>query len=85
VVCGRVDAYQPPVLRSGVNEKGKPYSFWQEVVTVTVGRNQYEVKCRTDKEPAAPHFRVELDEIVKLRVENPFNYNGSVSFDITKD
>jgi len=49
---------------------------------VTVGKNQYEIKNRTEHMPDKPHFQVELDEIIKLRVENPYTYNGSTSFDI---
>lgn len=43
-----------------------------------------EVVYRADKDPGAALCVLELDEVVRLKVENPRIFNGKVSFDIAK-
>lgn len=80
-VCGRVDLVTEVMHRKGKSAKGNEYDFYQQVVTLALGGHQAEVVYRSDDAPMGPLVDLELDSIVRLRVRNPREFNGSVSFD----
>jgi hypothetical protein len=83
-VTGRIDSISELQHREGKTQKGSDYSFYQQSVTVTLGGSLVEVVFRTDTDPKAPLVTYQLDDIVRLRVENPRIFNGKVSFDVAK-
>ncbi|MEM1085437.1 MAG: hypothetical protein AAGI48_15100 [Verrucomicrobiota bacterium] len=80
-VTGRIDAIGELRHRSGKASSGADYSFWQQAVSVAVGGAMFEVNYRSNDEPSGPLVPFELDQPVRLKVEKPRVYNGTVSFD----
>jgi len=84
-VVGRVEQVSECAHRSGTSaSSGKPWSFYQQTVSLTVGLSMVDVNFRADEQPSGPLCVFELDEIVKIKVENPRSYAGKTSFDACK-
>ena len=83
-VTGRIDAISELNHRQGQTQKGSAYSFWQQSVILAMGGTSVEVVFRSDSEPKGDLIAYELDQVVKLKVENPRIFNGKTSFDISK-
>lgn len=81
-VTGRIDSIGDVDHKSGTSAKGTAYSFYQQVITLTLGGSMVEVGYRSDTNPTRPLCSHKLDDIVRLKVSNPRIYNGKVSFDI---
>ena len=80
-MTGRVDSVGDVENRAGTTEKGKGYSFWQQKASLALGGLMVEVVYQSDDEPKSPLCVLELDQIVKIKVEKPRVFNGRVSFD----
>ena len=83
-VTGRVDSVSELQHRQGTSNGGKSYSFFQQTATLALGGQMVEVVHRADSDPHGPLCSYELDEIVRVKVENPRVFNGRVSFDVAK-
>jgi len=83
-VTGRVDSLSEVQHRSGKTQKGSDYSFYQQTLTLAMGGQMVEVVFRADSDPAGPLAAFDLDEAVRIKVENPRVFNGRVSFDVAK-
>ena len=67
--------------RQGKTEKGKDYAFYQQTLTLAVEGKMLEINQTADEEPKAPMFSFGLDDYVKIKVMNPREFKGRVSFD----
>jgi len=83
-VTGRVDSISEVSHRSGKTQKGSDYSFYQQTITLAMGGQMVEIVSRADSDPRGPLFTYELDEAVRIKVENPRVFNGRVSYDAAK-
>jgi len=83
-LIGRVDSVSDVQHREGKTQKGSDYSFYQQTATLTLGGSMVEVVYRADKDPGAILCPLGLDELVRVKVENPRIFNGKVSFDIAR-
>lgn len=83
-LTGMVDACSEVTHRQGTTEKGKSWSFYQQVIGLAVGGELYEITYRTESDPGVTLCPYELDDKVRIKVENPRSYNGKVTFDACK-
>jgi hypothetical protein len=83
-VTGRVDSKSELKHRSGKTQKGADYSFWQQSITLAMGGSQVEVVYRADSDPGHDLCSLDLDDIVRLKVQNPREFGGKMSFDVAE-
>lgn len=83
-ITGRVDSVSELTNKSGTSQKGSVYSFWQQIATIALGGQMVEIIFRADKEPSGLLCDLQLDQVVRVKVENPRIFNGRVSFDASK-
>jgi len=83
-LTGRVDAVGPVAHKAGTSKGGASYSFYQQVIAMSIGGQMYEVGYRSDKQPSGDLCPHHLDDVVKIKVENPRQFNGKISFDASQ-
>jgi len=81
-LTGRIDAISDVKHSQGTTAKGSSYSFYQQTASVSIGGTMFEVVARADSPPSGNLIHFELDQVVRLKVQNPRIFNGKVSFDI---